>query len=83
MAAVLYCNGTFLCNFGEKVGLFSGKTQHPWVGLWHPQKKNLNAYCTHLFQASNQFILYVQSGSHVGLNSNDVVRIFLNGLSCR
>ena len=24
------------------MGLSSKKTQHPWVGLWHPQKKNLN-----------------------------------------
>ena len=41
MAAVLYCNGTIICNFGEKSGSLLGKNPASMGGSLASTKKNL------------------------------------------
>ena len=43
MAAVLYCNGTIICNFGEKSGSLLGKNPASMGGSLASTKKTL--YC--------------------------------------
>ena len=42
MAAVLYCNGTIICNFGEKSGSLLGKNPASMGGSLASTKKNLS-----------------------------------------
>ena len=59
MAAVLYCNGTIICNFGEKSGSLLGKNPASMGGSLASTKKNLrHMYISNTFLFLNYQIIF-------------------------